>query len=411
MCTSVTGRNVAVQALRWLLYSPRTISTDELISAVLLSSREKRWIHLNIQDVLNMCCNLLTHDEELDTFRFTHLTVREYLENKPEYAEADIHNMALDVCLDTYAAATLNWNSVYGLSVPRQKFLNYAIDCLFSHYKALYEQDPALVRLSSRKVKSILEKAWEVPVVDELKLEYPSYSPLLTRSDAITQMAAIKMRSVHMPPSPKTHRRVPCVWVDMGSGTFRQNVHQNGVVQSGLMLEHIKSPDEERTRLSFAAEAGHLGTVIISLKVDPSHADLPDEQGRTPLSYAAAAGHERIVVVLQRLPQFFGDRYLVDVNLRDHNGHSAMWWAIQNGHESVAWLLKCWPGLCEEDKQLLRKEAPAWFLREKIMRYLQSTMHPGLGRGFSPSSATFRKGTPKFVTPISERQRTKQIPM
>lgn len=53
-------------------------------------------------NILDICCNLVVLDEELDIFRFAHLSVREYLETRSDYAPNEGHALAVERCLLTY---------------------------------------------------------------------------------------------------------------------------------------------------------------------------------------------------------------------------------------------------------------------------------------------------------------------
>ena len=57
--------------------------------------------------LLDMCCNLVVLDVELDVFRFAHLSVREYIEDLDEYTNIEIHKLAAERCIDTYICKTL----------------------------------------------------------------------------------------------------------------------------------------------------------------------------------------------------------------------------------------------------------------------------------------------------------------
>ena len=55
----------------------------------------------NIQ-LLDMRCNMVILDAELDVFQFAHLSVREYLEGRSDNINAEAHALAVERCLDTY---------------------------------------------------------------------------------------------------------------------------------------------------------------------------------------------------------------------------------------------------------------------------------------------------------------------
>ena len=49
--------------------------------------------------VLDICCNFIVFDTTLDTFRFAHLSVREFLEKQLEYNIIVINSLAAETCL------------------------------------------------------------------------------------------------------------------------------------------------------------------------------------------------------------------------------------------------------------------------------------------------------------------------
>ena len=49
--------------------------------------------------ILKLCNNFVVFDDQLDMFRFAHLSVREFLEKRPEYESTSIHAFAGEVCL------------------------------------------------------------------------------------------------------------------------------------------------------------------------------------------------------------------------------------------------------------------------------------------------------------------------
>ncbi|KAF2733226.1 hypothetical protein EJ04DRAFT_553481 [Polyplosphaeria fusca] len=58
--------------------------------------------------MLNICNNFIVFDPQLDTYRFAHLSVREYLEQRPEYGSAATNALAAEVCLWTVLSASSN---------------------------------------------------------------------------------------------------------------------------------------------------------------------------------------------------------------------------------------------------------------------------------------------------------------
>ncbi len=56
-------------------------------------------VTLSAEDLLDLYCNFVVLDTEIDVFRFAHLSVREYLEIKAGYDSESSHALAAQFCL------------------------------------------------------------------------------------------------------------------------------------------------------------------------------------------------------------------------------------------------------------------------------------------------------------------------
>lgn len=93
-------------ALHWLLCARRTLKTGEFLCAVLVNPESGRSAGVTSKDlVLKICNNFIVFDPQLDTFRFAHLSVREYLEQKTEYSSSVTNAIAAEICLRTVLSA------------------------------------------------------------------------------------------------------------------------------------------------------------------------------------------------------------------------------------------------------------------------------------------------------------------
>lgn len=92
------GRRIALNTLQWLLHAHSTLSTESLVLAVNLSCGVDG-THMTPVDILNLCCNLVVVDSELDVFRFAHLSLREYLETREEFSPMVAHPRLAEDCL------------------------------------------------------------------------------------------------------------------------------------------------------------------------------------------------------------------------------------------------------------------------------------------------------------------------
>lgn len=92
-------RLITWHVFSWLLVAQTQLHSAEIIS--LLSLADETACDLTIGCVLDLCFNLVYYDAALDVFRFTHSSVREFLEQDlNEYSASSTHSMATTSCLD-----------------------------------------------------------------------------------------------------------------------------------------------------------------------------------------------------------------------------------------------------------------------------------------------------------------------
>ena len=123
-----TSQQVAYNAMKWVLCSERTLSIEEFIAAIAVDP-DGQIISLKISQVLDMCCNLLVLDEESGTFRFAHLSVREYLEDCEDFTSTKVNASVVERCLKPY---TSKWRSNEDHLLKK-----YASKFLLGHFRNL----------------------------------------------------------------------------------------------------------------------------------------------------------------------------------------------------------------------------------------------------------------------------------
>ena len=96
-----TSRQVAENAMKWLLCAQRPLNPQEFVAALSIDT-DGQYISLEATQLLHMCCNMVVVDPKLKVFRFAHLSVREYLESRGEYTEIETHTLVAERCIDTY---------------------------------------------------------------------------------------------------------------------------------------------------------------------------------------------------------------------------------------------------------------------------------------------------------------------
>jgi len=92
---------LALNALRWVMFSYEPLASQTLLDAVSsrigASGKYTQDASITIDTILKVCHNFLILDERLDTFRFAHLSVEEFLETK--FTEVDCHAYIAEICL------------------------------------------------------------------------------------------------------------------------------------------------------------------------------------------------------------------------------------------------------------------------------------------------------------------------
>ncbi len=91
------GRSIIDNALKWLLCAQEELRASNFLVAVAANLGTDR--DLSKDKLLELCNNLVVYDDGLEVFRFAHLSVREFLENKSEFAEVSCYSLAAECCL------------------------------------------------------------------------------------------------------------------------------------------------------------------------------------------------------------------------------------------------------------------------------------------------------------------------
>ncbi|KAL8783475.1 MAG: hypothetical protein Q9213_004612 [Squamulea squamosa] len=116
------GRLLAMRALTWLLCAREPMQPELLIDILGATGRR-----LLVQEILNLCCNLVILDDAVNVFRFAHASVREFLESLPRFDPLDIGTQTAGECLHV----------VKDLAAPGTAFSWYAKRYWLEHYRDL----------------------------------------------------------------------------------------------------------------------------------------------------------------------------------------------------------------------------------------------------------------------------------
>lgn len=120
----------AQKALAWLMCAREPLRPEQWASAVSWAVGRKRApgdicpIRLDVETLLGMCQNLVMYDDMQDNITYAHISVREYLETKPQFSEIRLETMAVESCL----------RFIISTKLPRPSELEYG----FYKYSARY---------------------------------------------------------------------------------------------------------------------------------------------------------------------------------------------------------------------------------------------------------------------------------
>lgn len=269
---------VAKKVLTWLLCAQRPLTTKELI-VVTSNEFEAHNLQLTRTDVLNLCCNLVIWDAKLDVFRFAHLSVREYLENRMDYASSSLHTIAVKDCLKFC-------KKKYQDIVERGEnsssiFLDYAATYWAVHYSKI-PLDERRGILNSEVVQFFFDGDQTNWIFTEWTKDVTAIAQSLERFDVL-QM------------------KLSAVSCQRGSPLFTASIF--GLLEIVEKIDDLftmdwdEINDQGASGLYLAARIGHIEMVRFFLEKGAN----PNAKGGsygTPLQAASFAGHAAIVQIL-----------------------------------------------------------------------------------------------------------------
>ncbi|KAL8769068.1 MAG: hypothetical protein Q9209_004854 [Squamulea sp. 1 TL-2023] len=282
------GRLLAMRALAWLLCAREPMTPELLID--ILGGAGRR---LLVQEILNLCCNLVILDNAVNVFRFAHASVREFLESLPRFNHLNIGAQAAEECLHV----------VKHLAAPDAPFARYAKRYWLEHYRDL--------DYHSRIRQSLANEVKEFFVNGTRGEDRASWMELYEGSVPLAYRAR-PASSVHIP------LLLAC---------------ENGLLEVvEAILEHqepdwrpLEGPEFSRL-LAVAASDGHSEVVekLLLAGADPNDRNANQV---TALHLAARQGSEATVLLLLQ--------HGADVEGQDYQGWTALDWAIRGNHVAL----------------------------------------------------------------------------
>jgi ankyrin repeat protein len=343
--TDPLAYNVAAQIFRLIMCLHEVMPPTALLAAASIT-RDRVQYSLELSDLLRTCSCLVVLDDELDTLRFAHASVQEYLSRIPEFSITNANNAAASSCLIRCIDNPLP-DLTDGIQ-PARDFDVYAAMYWPLHYNAASEHDrngylgDVLREFMFSDEEFMSPFPFWIETVDEISktLSWPH-----TR---LMDLAAIGSESA-------TPLFTACIYglefaIEVLSKTSSFDVNQkNGCGNTGLYL---------------ASAAGQTRVVDRLLNLG---ADVAIEGGRhtTALQAACANGHEDIA------------QLILDFSSQNRTAGtitSAIQAALRNGREHVAvMLLKRSPLPMSQDTFDQVFEAAAGMGFTELLNYLQLT--------------------------------------
>lgn len=99
--------SIAKNAFRLLLCLENTMPTEEFLTALSFCNGDEEI--LTKDDLLELCFNFVTDDQESNSFRFAHLSVREFLETEKGFDRESCHRTAAIFCLRCVSTPSLTY--------------------------------------------------------------------------------------------------------------------------------------------------------------------------------------------------------------------------------------------------------------------------------------------------------------
>ena len=337
---------LARQALSWITYAERPLTTGELCHALAVGIGDEDLDTdkvPEVEDLITVCAGLLTVDEASNVIRLVHYTTQEYFERtRGEWIPNAQLNIA-SACL-TYLSFRPFRSGVCATSeefesrIEHYGFLDYAARYWHKHALTIQEQlfDLALPFLQSSNLVSC-----SVEVNSATKMisgRYDRFFPtnvtglhvaagsgLLCLSEKLLLPSGGNANA--MADSRDSNFQTPLSWA-------AQNGHE-AVVKLLVERDDVEADSKNTKRwtpLCWAALNGHEAVAKVLLGREDVEADWKTADRQTPLLLAANHGHNAVVELLI-------EQENVDVNARDGFGQTPLMLAASSGHKAVVELL------------------------------------------------------------------------
>ncbi|KAI9754904.1 MAG: hypothetical protein M4579_004504, partial [Chaenotheca gracillima] len=299
--------DLAKQALSWLTFAWRPLTTPELRDAIAVEidgcDLDEENVP-NIEDVVSACAGLVTVDETSSIVRLVHYTTQEYLERTQQHWFPDAERSMGTTCLtylsfDVFESGFCPTDKEFEARLQLYPLYDYAARYWGDHFRA---------------ARTDLETT--IPEFLKSQAKVSACGQVLTRDHV------------------GTFNDSDCFLWQCSALHFATKFDLPDLT-SALLMDGYPADcknAEGQTPLSWAAKQG--AEAIVRQLVGRADVDVnsKDVLGMTPLSWAAENGHEAVVGLLMERPD-------LDANSKNLNGSTPLRGAISGMHEEIIRLL------------------------------------------------------------------------
>lgn len=104
---TVADRQYARNAISWLLCARQQLQADEFLSLVSVIEDGSSY-PISKGQLLQICSHFVMFDNATNTFRFSHLTVREFLEDQDLFESPSVNALAAQTCLSKLLSSQIS---------------------------------------------------------------------------------------------------------------------------------------------------------------------------------------------------------------------------------------------------------------------------------------------------------------
>jgi hypothetical protein len=332
---------LAKQVLSWVTRAKRQLTTSELQHALAVEVGEPELDKDNlpqIDDMVSVCCGLVTVDKESSVIRLVHYTTQDFFIRTWKRwfpnSETDITNICSTyLAFKVFQNGPCKTDEEFDERLRSNQLYNYAAQNWGLHARQAQAPFQEVINFlqSSVKVKASSQALFvnkQVIIAGEgYNSGFPRHMTGLHLAAYFGVDYAAQLLLDNISPNIKDgYGRTPLSYAaDKGHYAFIQ------ILLEARADMELKDRDC-RTPLSYSASNGHEDAMKLLLEKGTVDVDSSDTRGRTPLLWAAMNGHKAIVKLLLKTGK-------ADLDSKDEGGRTPLAWAAMNGHETVVELL------------------------------------------------------------------------